>query len=60
MRSLWIMRINAAVRALGLKYSTFINKVQEKFQFNRKMLAELAIRNKDMFEKVVYSINVNN
>ena len=41
-RSLWIMRINAAVRAQGMTYSQFIGKLNAKgIALNRKVLADL-------------------
>ena len=44
MRALWIVRINAAVRELGLSYSKFMNMLKKAdIQVNRKMLAELAV-----------------
>src|SRR5215471_19583950 len=43
-RQLWIARINAAVRAEGITYSEFINKLNTKgIEINRKMLADLAM-----------------
>lgn len=55
-RSLWITRISAAVKAVGvqLNYSTFINQLlKAKIQINRKMLAELAVHDLETFSKVV-------
>jgi len=53
-RKLWITRINAAVRARGVSYSRFINGLLKAgIEVNRKMLAELAVRDKDAFDKVV-------
>ncbi|MCD6223289.1 MAG: 50S ribosomal protein L20 [Deltaproteobacteria bacterium] len=53
-RKLWIIRINAAVRALGLNYSTFVHNLKEKgIDINRKMLSELAIREPETFKKIV-------
>src|SRR3982751_2817096 len=46
-RQLWIARINAAVRAEGLTYSEFINKLNEKgIGLDRKLLADLAMNNR--------------
>ena len=43
-RSLWITRINAACRAEGVNYSTFMNGLKKSgIELNRKMLSELAI-----------------
>ena len=42
-RKLWIIRINAACRALGMKYSEFISKLNKKnLELDRKVLANLA------------------
>ena len=44
-RKLWIIRINAACRELGIKYSEFIFKLKEKnINMDRKILANLALR----------------
>ena len=54
MRSLWIVRINAAVRELGLSYSKFMNMLKKaNIQVNRKMLADLAVNDKEAFAVVV-------
>ena len=43
-RALWIARINAAAREVGLKYSTFMNGLKKAgVDLNRKMLSEIAI-----------------
>ena len=43
-RSLWITRINAAVRAYGMTYSEFMGKVNAKgIALNRKVMADLAM-----------------
>jgi large subunit ribosomal protein L20 len=53
-RSLWIARISAAVRSLGLNYSKFIaNLVKADIKLNRKTLSNLAIRDMEAFSKVV-------
>ena len=53
-RSLWITRINAAVRAFGMTYSEFMGKVNAKgIALNRKVLADLAMNNPQAFEAVV-------
>ena len=42
-RRLWIVRINAATRANGMSYSTFINGLKKaNVNVNRKMLADMA------------------
>jgi len=49
-RRLWIARINAAARECGLSYSRFINGLHKAgIEIDRKMLAELAVFNKDAF-----------
>ena len=54
MRALWIVRINAAVRELGLSYSKFMNMLKKAdIQVNRKMLAELAVNEPDAFKVLV-------
>ena len=54
MRSLWIVRINAAVRELGLSYSRFVNLLKKAdIQVNRKMLAELAVNEPEAFKVLV-------
>jgi len=56
-RRLWIARINAAVRAEGLTYSTFIHKLSEKgITLDRKVLADLAMNNPDTFKGLVASV----
>ena len=53
-RSLWITRINAACRAEGVNYSTFMNGLKKSgIELNRKVLADLAVYQKDDFAKVV-------
>ena len=54
MRSLWIVRINAAVREYGISYSKFTNLLKKAdIQINRKMLAELAVNEPEAFKVVV-------
>jgi large subunit ribosomal protein L20 len=49
-RRLWIIRIGAAARLNGLSYSRFIEGLGKAgVQLNRKMLAELAVRNSEAF-----------
>lgn len=53
-RKLWNIRINAAVRALGLNYSTFIHGCRKaEIIINRKMLANLAANEPKAFEQIV-------
>jgi len=49
-RALWIARINAAARECGLSYSRFINGLHKAgIEIDRKVLADLAVLNKDAF-----------
>ena len=53
-RSLWITRINAACRAEGVNYSTFMNGLKKSgIELNRKMLSELAISDPNAFSSLV-------
>lgn len=53
-RVLWIQRINAAARALGVSYSKLIGKLTKTgVQLNRKMLAEIAISDPVAFKAIV-------
>jgi large subunit ribosomal protein L20 len=56
-RSLWITRINAAVREEGLSYSVFMHKLSEKgIDLNRKVLADLAMNEPESFKKLVAEV----
>ncbi|HMK03151.1 MAG TPA: 50S ribosomal protein L20 [Ferruginibacter sp.] len=56
-RTLWIARINAAVRAEGMTYSQFINKISAKnVGLNRKVLADLAMNEPETFKKLIESV----
>nr|BDA98867.1 ribosomal protein L20 [Chroomonas debatzensis] len=53
-RSLWIMRINAAARLEGIKYSTLINLLKtSEIGINRKMLAQMAVADMPSFNKII-------
>lgn len=53
-RSLWISRINAAIREYDMNYSTFINSISSKeILLNRKILSEISVTDRKAFEKVV-------
>ncbi|OFW80991.1 MAG: 50S ribosomal protein L20 [Alphaproteobacteria bacterium RIFCSPLOWO2_01_FULL_40_26] len=53
-RSLWIQRINAAVREHGLIYSRFISGLKAaQIDLDRKVLSDLAIREPETFGKIV-------
>ena len=56
-RSLWIARINAAVRAEGMTYSEFIHKLNVKgIELNRKVLSDLAMNEPESFKGLVNSV----
>jgi len=56
-RSLWIQRINAAVRLYGLTYSQFIGKLAaNNIELNRKVLADLAMNHPKAFESIVKAL----
>ena len=59
LRRLWIARINAAARQNGTTYSRLIHGMKEaNIQINRKMLADLAIRDPKAFTTVVKAAKV--
>jgi large subunit ribosomal protein L20 len=52
-RALWIARINAAARELGLTYSTLMNGLKKAaVEVDRKVLADLAVMDKPAFAKI--------
>jgi large subunit ribosomal protein L20 len=56
-RSLWIVKMNAALRQEGLKYSTFINQLKKaKIKLDRKILADLAENHSEIFKKIVNAV----
>ena len=60
MRRLWISRINAASRANGITYSQLTNNLQKaNIAVNRKMLADMAVREPDAFARLV-NLSQNN
>lgn len=53
LRSLWITRINAACKETGTNYSRFTyGLLKSKIKIDRKILAELAVNNPEVFKKV--------
>ncbi len=53
-RKLWIIRINAGARENGLSYSRFMRGLSlAGVELNRKVLADIAVREKDSFAKLV-------
>ncbi len=56
-RQLWIIRLNAAVRELGLTYSKFINLLKtKKIDLDRKILAQIAVEHPKVFKKIVEEV----
>ena len=55
-RALWIARINAGSRALGVSYSVLINGLSKtNILLDRKILSDIAINDAPTFEKIVKS-----
>ena len=53
-RQLWIIRMNAGLRELGMKYSIFINKLKvNKIELDRKILSQIAVEHPVIFKKIV-------
>src|SRR3989344_5837231 len=53
-RKLWQIRLNAAAREYGISYSVFAHLLKtNKIELDRKILADLALNNKDIFKAVV-------
>ena len=53
-RALWIARINAGARELGVSYSVLINSLsKEDISLDRKILSDIAITDSATFEKIV-------
>lgn len=56
-RSLWISRINAASRNLGVSYSSLINGLNKNnIIIDRKILSDLAVNDVTTFEKIVQTV----
>ena len=56
-RALWIQRINAGARQHGVSYSQLIGKLAAKnIGLNRKVLADLAMNNKEAFKAVIDAV----
>ena len=57
-RGLWIQRINAGVRAEGLTYSQFMHGLKlAGIELDRKILADMAVRDSQAFAKLVETSN---
>ena len=56
-RSLWISRINAASRAIGVSYSVFMNGlIKNDILLDRKILSDIAVNDATTFEKIVKTV----
>ncbi len=56
-RSLWVMRINAAVREFDLSYSKFMGMLHKSgLELNRKVLADLAMNDPQAFKAIVEQV----
>jgi len=59
-RALWIARINAAVREMGMSYSAFMAGMKKaKIEIDRKVLADLAVLDKPAFAKIAGQIKAS-
>src|ERR1051326_5707490 len=59
-RSLWIARINAAVRELGMTYSSFMSGLKKaQIDIDRKVLADLAVMKKPAFAKIAGQVKAS-
>ncbi len=60
LRALWITRINAAVRELGLSYSAFMAGLKKaRIEIDRKVLADLAVLDKPAFAKIAGQVKAS-
>jgi large subunit ribosomal protein L20 len=59
-RKLWIIRINAAARLNGVSYSQLMGAMKTRnMDINRKVLADLAVREPDAFKAIVQAVTGN-
>lgn len=57
MRRLWIIRLNSAVRELGMKYSILIKTMTDKkIEVDRKVLSQMAMENPAIFAKFIEKV----
>lgn len=57
LKSLWIKRLNAAVREHEMTYSEFIARLKKaKIELNRKMLADIAVNDPNTFKEILQEI----
>ncbi len=60
LRSLWIVRLNAALREHGISYSKFIPALKKaNIQLDRKILADLAVRQPTVFAEIVKTAKID-
>jgi large subunit ribosomal protein L20 len=60
LRGLWIIRLNAAVKGLGISYSKFIAGLKkEKIELDRKILSDIALTDAETFKKIVKEAGFN-
>lgn len=58
-RALWQIKINAFVRAYDLSYSKFMGALKaNKIEVDRKILADLAVNNKEILAKIVEKVKL--
>lgn len=56
-RALWLIRANAALRENGVTWSKFAGVLKKQnIQINRKMIAELAVKHPEVFDKMVQGL----
>lgn len=56
-RSLWIVRLNAVLRSLGLTYSKFISLLRnKKIALDRKVLSQIAVEYPNIFKNIVEKV----
>jgi large subunit ribosomal protein L20 len=54
LRSLWITRISASTKSLGVSYSKFVSGLKkEKIEIDRKILSDIAVKDPETFKKIV-------
>jgi large subunit ribosomal protein L20 len=59
-RALWIQRINAAVREIGMSYSVFMSGLKKaNIEIDRKVLADLAVLDKPAFAKIAGQVKAS-
>lgn len=59
-RRLWIARINAATRQRGIRYNIFMDGLKKaNIEIDRKILADMAVRNPQDFDKLVEIAKAN-